>query len=95
MDGFEKGMGEGTIVMTASSRGQKAIEEPKLKHGLFTYYLLQGLTGLADVDGDKRVSISELKKFIDREVPNKAKELGSAQTPVFKIETSGEIYLTK
>ena len=95
VDGFEKGMGEGTIVMTASSRGQKAIEEPKLKHGLFTYYLLQGLAGAADTDGDKRVSISELKKYLDKEVPNKAKELGSAQTPVIKIETSGEIYLTK
>jgi hypothetical protein len=95
VDGFEKGMGEGTIVMTASSRGQKAIEEPKLKHGLFTYFLLEGLNGKADTDGDKRVSISELKKFLDKEVPNKAKELGSAQTPVIKIETSGEIYLTK
>ncbi|MBI5778104.1 MAG: caspase family protein [Planctomycetes bacterium] len=95
VDGFEKGMGEGTIVMTASSRGQKAIEEPKLKHGLFTYFLLQGLAGAADTDGDKRVSISELKKFLDKEVPNKAKELGSAQTPVIKIETSGEIYLTR
>lgn len=95
VDGFEKGMGEGTIVMTASSRGQKAIEDSKLKHGLFTYFLLKGLAGQADEDGDKRISISEMKKFLDKEVPNKARELGAAQTPVIKIETSGEIYLTK
>jgi hypothetical protein len=95
VDGFEKGMGEGTIVMTASSRGQKAIEDPELKHGLFTYYLLEGLKGKADEDKDKRISISELKKYLDKEVSNKAKEMGSAQTPVIKMETSGEIYLTK
>jgi uncharacterized caspase-like protein len=95
VDGFESGMGEGTIVMTASSRGQKAIEDSKLKHGLFTYFLLLGLAGKADTDGDKRISISELKKYLDKEVPNKARELGAAQNPVIKIETSGEIYLTK
>jgi hypothetical protein len=95
VEGFEKGMGEGTIVMTASSRGQKAIEDPQLRHGLFTYYLLEGLKGKADEDKDKRISVSELKKYIDKEVTNKAKELGSVQTPVIKIETTGEIYLIK
>lgn len=95
VDGFERGMGEGTIVMTASSRGQKALEAPELKHGLFTYYLLQGLNGQAAENGEKRISVSELKKYLDKEVGDKAKELGSVQTPVIKIETTGEIYLTK
>ncbi len=95
VSGFEQGMGEGTIVMTASNKGEKALEDPTLKHGLFTYYLLKGLQGEANNDNDKRISITELKKYIDDNVPNKARELGSKQTPVIKIETSGEIYLTK
>ncbi|MEK7449498.1 MAG: caspase family protein [Planctomycetota bacterium] len=95
VDGFEKGMGEGTIVMTASSRGQKALEDSRLKHGLFTYYLLEGLNGQANKDADNRVSITELKEYLDKNVPEKAREIGSAQTPVIKIESSGELYLTK
>ena len=94
-DGFEQGLGEGTVVMTASGKGQKALEVPELKHGLFTYYLLKGLEGAADTGGNGKISISGLKKYVEENVRNKAKELGGKQDPVTKIETTGEIYLTR
>lgn len=94
-EGFEQGLGEGTVVMTASGKKEKALEVPELGHGLFTYYLLEGLNGAADTAGDGKISVSELKKYVEEKVRNKAKELGGKQTPVTKVETTGEIYLTK
>jgi len=94
-EGFEQGLGEGTVVMTASGKGQKALEVPELKHGLFTYFFLKGLEGEANKDNNHKVSVSEMKKFVEENVRNKARELGGAQNPVTKQETTGEIYLTK
>ena len=35
--------GQGPIVMAACDRNQKSYEDPKLKHGLFTYAILEAL----------------------------------------------------
>ncbi len=37
-------------------------------HGVFTHYLIDGLTGLADRDEDKVVSLFELKRYLEDEV---------------------------
>jgi protein O-mannosyl-transferase len=34
-------------------------------HGVFTYHLLNGLYGLADSNGDKKISLRELDKYLD------------------------------
>jgi len=47
----EKRVGE--IIMLATGAGQESLEDASIGsgHGLFTYYLVDGLSGLADVDG--------------------------------------------
>ena len=44
----------GEIIMLATGAGQESLEDPLIGtgHGLFTYYLVDGLTGLADAEGD-------------------------------------------
>ncbi|HBR95720.1 MAG TPA: hypothetical protein DEA90_16305 [Opitutae bacterium] len=71
----------GTHWITASSGSQFATEFDELGHGAFTYVLLQGLQGKADA-GDQRVTVNELKAYLESELPRISKEYkGSPQYP--------------
>lgn len=53
------------------------------KHGLFTYYLLKGLQGLADIDRDGTVAAGELCLYARGEVARTAREhFGNHQDPL-------------
>ena len=54
---------------------------PDGQHGLFSYYLFQGLRGEADRNGDGRVSNGELADFIAGTVPDEARRDNRSQTP--------------
>ena len=67
----------GEIIMLATGAGQESLEDPLIGgtgHGLFTYYLVDGLTGMADSDGahDNLVTLDELEKYIATTVPTYA-----------------------
>jgi tetratricopeptide (TPR) repeat protein len=68
----------GEIIMLATGAGQESLEDPLIGngHGLFTYYLVDGLTGLADTEGahDNLVTLEELEKYIATTVPAYAQE---------------------
>ncbi|OGW66985.1 MAG: hypothetical protein A3H49_06275 [Nitrospirae bacterium RIFCSPLOWO2_02_FULL_62_14] len=53
---------------------RNGLEPVKLRHGLFTYYLLRGLKGEADTNVDGDVTLRELTTFIGRAVPAAAKQ---------------------
>jgi len=54
------------IVLSATDTYSVAQEWPKLKQGVFTYALLQGLKGKADLMGDDNViSINELYTYLE------------------------------
>jgi len=46
-------------------------------HGVFTYYLLQGLKGGADYSKDNRVSLGEIIPYLSEQV---RRATGNAQT---------------
>ncbi|MDH5640764.1 MAG: hypothetical protein OEY28_05680 [Nitrospira sp.] len=53
------------------------------KHGLFTYHLLRGMQGLADIDRDGTVVAGELCTYARREVIDVARgQFGNAQHPL-------------
>jgi hypothetical protein len=53
------------------------------KHGLFTYHLLRGMQGLADIDRDGTVVAGELCTYARNEVIHAAREqFGNAQHPL-------------
>ena len=58
----------GRVILTASSANELARERAALGHGFFTYYLLQGLDGQADEDGDGHIDVDEIYKFVSRSV---------------------------
>ena len=68
----------GEIIMLATGAGQESLEDASIGngHGLFTYYLVDGLNGLADNDGNKdsKVTVEEIQKYVEKNVPSVAKE---------------------
>ncbi|ELR72239.1 WD40 repeat protein [Fulvivirga imtechensis AK7] len=70
------------VVMLASSETQQfAAEFEVLKHGVFTYALLEALDGAAD-NGDNKVTVNELKIYMDERVPELSNQYGGqAQYP--------------
>jgi tetratricopeptide (TPR) repeat protein len=56
----------GTIILTSTGAtgSSKAMEDDKLEHSVFTYYLIEGLEkGYADKDGDGYISIDDLYNY--------------------------------
>ncbi len=73
--------GRGRIVITAAGANQTSQEKKSLGHGIFTYFLLNGLKGAADANGDSLVDTEEIYQYLAREIP---KATGQQQTPVYK-----------
>jgi uncharacterized caspase-like protein len=48
-------------------------ESPKYKQGYFSYFLIQGLTGYADLNGDKIITMKELHRYVFTKVSNAVK----------------------
>lgn len=71
----------GTHWLTASGSEQFATEFDELGHGVFTYVLLEALSGKAD-SGDHRVTVNELKAYLESRVPEVSEKYrGNPQYP--------------
>jgi WD40 repeat protein len=75
--------GAGIHVMASAGSEQNAKEIAELKHGLFTYVLLEAINGAADGSPkDGKVTIYELKSYLDDQVPElNAQYSGKLQFP--------------
>ena len=81
--------------MLATGAGQESLEDKSIGtgHGLFTYYLVDGLSGLADTEGtpDFKVTFDEIQKYVDKNVPSVAKErFKRSQDPYFCCNENSE-----
>ncbi|HMU48072.1 MAG TPA: tetratricopeptide repeat protein [Chitinophagaceae bacterium] len=85
----------GEIIMLATGAGQESLEDASIGsgHGLFTYYLVDGLTGAADSAGvvDNKITLAEIQKYIDKNVPQIAENVfRRKQDPFFCCNESSE-----
>ena len=86
-DGREKALAQlarstGTFFLTASQDAQYANEVGNLKHGLFTYALLEILKGEVGDNGDMKITINEIKSYVEDRVPELSEQFrGSPQYP--------------
>lgn len=73
----------GIHILASAGSEQLAAEFAELKHGLFTYVLIKALEGEADgVPKDGKVTIFELKSYIDDQMPELTRQLkGRPQYP--------------
>ena len=93
MEYLEVPSGSGTIILTStgSTGSPKAREDKKLGHGVFTYYLIEGLeTGNADKNCDGYISIDEWYNYAS----DKTKE-SCSQSPMKKGSIEGNIFIGK
>ena len=86
---------KGRAIVTASRPSELSVELPELGHGLFTYYLVRGLQGYADLNRDGIVSLQELYEYLTQEVSRKSRAVGGNQHPMLKGELEGALPLTK
>jgi len=82
--------GKGRVIISACSANEISKEDDTLKHGVFSYYLLKGLKGAGDFDGDGIITVGELFSFLSSRVPEAS---GQDQHPVRKGETEGELVI--
>jgi hypothetical protein len=86
---------KGRAIITAARPTELSLELPELGHGLFTYYLLDGLRGAADANRDSIVSLQELYEYVEQQVVQKSRAVGANQHPVLKGELEGVLPLIK
>ncbi|MEO1654420.1 MAG: hypothetical protein AAFU64_12815, partial [Bacteroidota bacterium] len=76
--------GTGSTVISSAGGLEYALEGDVWKNGVFTYSVLTGLKNKkADLDNDGKVLLSELKKYLQREVPRLT---DGRQKPTSRIE---------
>ena len=92
-DGFLERVvgGRGKVIITASSANEVSVEKDELQHGVFTYYLLEGLRGKADMDRDSMITVDEAYRYVYEQVP---KATGQEQHPVKKGSVEGNVVLS-
>ncbi len=72
---------ENITVLSATSGSEIASAYTEKKHGLFTYFLLKGLRGDADLNKDKTITTMELSNYLTSKVPDTAQDMGREQHP--------------
>lgn len=85
----------GEVIMLATGAGQESLEDASIGsgHGLFTYYLVDGLSGMADSIGtaDDKITLAEIQKYVDNNVPAIAQQrFKRKQDPFFCCNENSE-----
>jgi hypothetical protein len=80
--------GEGRAVLNSSTGAQSSFVRADRKMSLFTYHLIEALTGHAPHPDDATVVyVTDVMSWVTHQVKKSAREQGRDQTPVMK--TSG------
>ncbi len=68
----------GEIIMLATAAGQESLEDASIGtgQGLFTYYLVDGLNGVADSERnpDSKITFAEIQGYVNKNVPSIAQQ---------------------
>ncbi|MBI4635421.1 MAG: caspase family protein [Candidatus Rokubacteria bacterium] len=87
----------GRVLLSASKPDQVAFEDAQRAAGVFSSFLVEGLAGAADLDGDGAITVLELFQWVSPRVRDYARrEFQAEQTPVLEVRgLSGEITLAR
>ncbi len=76
---------EGLVLLNSCAPGEISWEEKDFGHGVFMHFLMDGLSGQADENGDGKVSLSELSQYAGRKTKlHVAKKFNDSQRPFLK-----------
>lgn len=80
----------GSATLAACRRGEVAYDHDRTPHGVFTYYLLEGLRGAADRHSKGFVTFNDLKDYVTDQVKTWAVERGQQQWPNASTQLVGD-----
>jgi hypothetical protein len=92
-DGFLERVagGRGKVIITASAANEVSVEKDDLQHGVFTYFLIEGLRGKADLDRDFMITVDEAYRYVYEQV---SQATGQEQHPMKKGSVEGSLVLS-
>lgn len=88
---------KGNAIMTSSSSDEVSQESEKIKGSYFTYYLISGLRGAADVTQDKKITLNEAYQFaFSQTIKSTERTMGGVQHPNYNIQMfgTGDVVMT-
>ena len=94
-DPFKAFEGSGRMTITSSDGREQSLEDKELKHGIFTYRLLEALKGKADYNGDGIVMADEIARYVKENVTSDARERSHKQHPMVVANYSGYIPISR
>ena len=68
-------------MVSASAANQTALASDDFKQGIFSYFLVRGLAGQADFDGNQHITHGELIDYLSQKVDKKALSMNRRQQP--------------
>ncbi len=74
----------GTAYFLSCSPDEESLEVNTFHDSVFTHFVLKGLKGAANTNGDKIITLQELYNYVKANVTVYAKSLGKQQTPILK-----------
>ena len=80
-------------IFAASQGNQVSSAWPDKKHGLFSYFLMKGMKGDADTDGNSEITYGELGEYINKKVAREAGNLDREQNPTFDSNDKDKIFI--
>ena len=86
-------LGEGYAIIAASTSQQRALEWREKQLGLFTYYLMDGLSGSADHDDKQFVTVGDLKDYVVDGLRRWRVKHGVIQDPTARVSGIGDMIL--
>jgi len=89
---IESPLAYGDITVFAAASGREISSGyPEQRHGLFSYFFLKGLKGIADTNGDKKIIVGELFNYVKTNVPRLAGQMDREQTPQLLGRDKGRV----
>lgn len=86
---------EGFVILASCKQGEKSWEWPQESKSVFTYYLLEALSGKADVHQKGFITTLDASYYVLDQVKKWSIEHGTLQTPTLQAEMVGDIVLIK
>ncbi|MFT7581690.1 MAG: hypothetical protein ACI9MR_003368, partial [Myxococcota bacterium] len=88
---------EGVAIITSSAEGEDAQESDRLRGGIFTHHLINGLWGAADSTQDGRVTLGEAYRYAYGQTLSATTRTRFVQHPTYAFEMKGkrELILTR
>ena len=86
---------EGLAILTSCKNGQASYEYPEKNHGVFSYYLLEGLKGEADTDKDCIITVPDANNYVSKKMREWSLNTGNEQNPYFSYEVVGDFIFVR